>query len=48
MDAKVVGIAALAAIEIVALLKGVDGQLLATTIGIIAGLCGYCLGRQSA
>ena len=46
LDAKIVAIIALAIIEIVALLKGVNGQLLATTIALIAGIGGYSIGKK--
>ena len=46
LDAKIVAIIALAVIEVVALLKGVNGQLLATTIALIAGIGGYSMGKK--
>ena len=33
-------------LEIMAILQGVDGQLFATVISILAGLCGYHVGRR--
>jgi len=42
----VVGILSLTAIEIVALLKGFDGQLFLTSVGAIFGIVGYVFGRK--
>lgn len=36
------------ALEIVALLKGIDGTLLSTVIAIIAGLGGFWIGRSTS
>lgn len=45
LDWKIVGISilAIAAIEIVALLKDIDGALMVLAVGAIAGLAGYVL-----
>lgn len=36
------------AIEIVALLQGVNGQLLITSIGALVGIFGYFIGKKDA
>ena len=33
-------------LEIVALLKGIDGQIFATVISVLAGLGGYTIGKK--
>jgi len=33
-------------LEIVAMIKGIDGQIFATVISILAGLGGYTVGRK--
>jgi len=40
------GMAAIAAMQIVALSHGIDGALLAGAVGIVAALGGYCAGRR--
>jgi len=42
----VVAILCLTVIELAALHKGIDGALLTTVVGFIAGLGGYWLGRN--
>lgn len=42
----IAAIAAITVLEIIALLKGIDGQLFATTIGAIAALVGYLFGAH--
>ena len=41
----IVAIACITALLITALIKGMDGALLATGIGVIAGLGGYIVGK---
>ena len=45
LDWKIVGVSilAIAGIEVVALLKGVDGALMVLAVGAIAGLAGYVI-----
>jgi len=33
-------------LEIVAMIKGIDGQIFATVISVLAGLGGYTVGRK--
>lgn len=42
----IVAILALALVEIVALIRGLDGQLFLTSIGAIFGIVGYSFGRR--
>jgi len=42
----ITAIISIVALEIIALLKGIDGQIFATVISIIAGLGGYTIGRK--
>jgi hypothetical protein len=42
------GATLVAFLEAVALVKGIDGALFGTAIGIIAGLCGYHVGKTQA
>ena len=44
--AALLAIVAIAVLEAIALLRGVDGTLLAFSIAIIAGLGGYYVGRN--
>jgi L-cysteine desulfidase len=44
---KVVAIAALAAIVIAALFKGIDSALVGTVAAIIGGVAGYTIGRTT-
>jgi hypothetical protein len=46
IDNTLIAISALAILEILALMKGIDGQLFATVISLIAGLGGYELGKR--
>lgn len=41
----ITAIVAITVLEIVALLKGIDGTLMATVVAAIAGLGGYTLGQ---
>ena len=42
----IIAIISIAVLEVIALLKGIDGQIFATVISIIAGLGGYTIGRK--
>jgi len=42
----IIAIISIVILEIVALLKGIDGQIFATVISVIAGLGGYTVGRK--
>lgn len=42
----IVAMVCIAALEIVALLKGIDGAMLSTVVAIIAGLAGYKYGKE--
>lgn len=44
----VCAMACITILEIVALLKGIDGMMLSTSIGVIAGLGGFWLGRNQS
>jgi len=41
----IVAMVCITALEIVALLKGIDGALLSTVIAVLAGLAGYKYGK---
>lgn len=41
IDLKVVGILSIVALEITALLQGIDGTILATGMALIGGIVGY-------
>lgn len=41
-----VAIVAITILESIALLKGIDGTLMSTSIAVIAGLAGYVAGRR--
>jgi len=41
----IVAMVCITALEIVALLKGIDGALLSTVIAVLAGLAGYKFGK---
>lgn len=38
---KIVGVVVIGAVEVAALIQGIDGQLLATVLMVIAGIVGY-------
>lgn len=42
----IIAIICIAVLEAIALLMGIDGQLFATVISVIAGLGGYTIGRK--
>jgi len=42
----IIAIISIVILEIVALIQGIDGQIFATVISIIAGLGGYTIGRK--
>lgn len=42
-----VAMVCITSLELVALLKGIDGQILATVIATLAGLGGFMLGQQT-
>ena len=42
----IIAIISIMILEVIALLKGIDGQIFATVISIIAGLGGYTIGRK--
>ena len=42
----IIAIIGIVALEIIALLKGIDGQIFATVISVLAGLGGYTVGRK--
>ncbi len=43
---KIVGVVSIAAIEVAALLTGTDGQVMATSMMIIAGIVGYSIAKK--
>ena len=42
----IIAIISVVILEIVALIKGIDGQIFATVISVIAGLGGYTIGKK--
>jgi len=42
----IIAIISIVILEAIALLQGIDGQIFATVISIIAGLGGYTIGRK--
>ena len=46
MDNTKLAMLLIAVIEIIALLRGIDGALLSTVVAIIAGLGGYHYGKE--
>jgi len=44
--ACVVGVICITAMEITALLKGIDGHLFSTSLASVTGLVGYLFGRR--
>ena len=42
----IIAIISIMILEVIALLQGIDGQIFATVISILAGLGGYTVGRK--
>jgi len=42
----IIAIISIVILEAIALIQGIDGQIFATVIGVIAGLGGYTIGKK--
>ena len=42
----IIAIISIVVLEVIALLKGIDGQIFATIISVLTGLGGYTVGRR--
>jgi len=43
-----VALLCIAGLEVVALMKGIDGALMATSMGLIFGIAGYAVGKKES